>query len=176
MTNQQPSTPPGWYPDERNPGVKRYWTGTGWRPDPAPKQRKPWTRQKTIVVVVVVAVLFIAGLISQAIQGSDDAAPSPTVRDAPETSLLVSKACTTAWSAWDKAYNAGAEVTAADENDAATAVLNECTSLDEWWAAAQPYLGELSLVQNITEFDRDIVLKDWCGAEDHSTTICSLPR
>lgn len=36
MTEQNPSPPPGWYPDPQHPGLQRYWDGVTWAPSATP--------------------------------------------------------------------------------------------------------------------------------------------
>ena len=68
MQDEQPATPPGWYPDPGQPGQLRYWTGSAWSTEvqgartPTGAAARPWWQQWWAIVLTL-AVCFPLGVV-----------------------------------------------------------------------------------------------------------------
>lgn len=103
-----PSTPPGWYPDGNDATIVRYWDGTVWTeqtqpaivtqpgatPSTAPaavatgvKPKRPWYKRKAIIIpaAVIVAIIVLASIAPKNGKPSETAADKSAATKAAET-------------------------------------------------------------------------------------------
>lgn len=119
MSENNPSPPPGWYPDPEGSGQQRYWDGGAWAVSQAtsttaPKKRKTWIIVLVVVLAVVLLVIggcaaFFAVVVNRAASSIDPARNSQTgLADGayiltPTTSLVVNDTCSYSGRAYDAA-------------------------------------------------------------------------